>query len=774
LRQKRNEGVSLDKLMSKDTPTRDRWQKRSLKSALVLGAAVLIVLVLTTVTSGWLLYRAGLNDWKEDLSMLSTILTESTAQTLGSARLVLDGIAADLEQAKISDQTQLRKEVGTAHFARILDEKIRNLPQIAAAAVVDASGQVIALSREFPAPLINVSDREYFIHHVQDLSRQEYVSEVNTARYNGTQNFYMSQRLNGKDGRFLGIIVVALPSAFFERFFANISKEKPFSITLYRSDYKPLATNYFSGSANTDLVQRPSVAEPKEARRLLTSEHQDGGKAVFYQNAYSLGIQRVVRDNPVLVDISVTGAVYFEEWLQSMYPVIAVAAVSLVALIAAFLIALRLLKRRDEDAQVAIHLKGEADAANAAKSRFLAMVSHEIRTPMNGMLGLTELMLESDLSPLQKQYADGIHSASGGLVRIINDILDLSKIESGKMDLESVAFSPAHLVRDVVELYEPSARKKGLNLEVLNHCPPEILLFGDSARLAQVLGNLLSNAIKFTEAGYVSISAAVSPCQNGVHTLEFAIVDSGIGISDEAIKTLFEPFSQADNSIFRRFGGTGLGLTICKHLVEMMGGAITCQSTPGVSTTFEFQIKCIEAALATQPISGPSLNRMPVVDVSSRQVELPTPAREGQAGAAVSMPVAGIPALSILVAEDTEINRQLVRLLLGKLGVQPREAVNGKEAVEAVHAEKFDLIFMDCMMPMMDGYEATRLIRSYENGENLTRTPIVALTASAIEGDRQRCLDAGMDDYLSKPFSSTKLIEIINKWTGGDFRQKQQ
>lgn len=753
--------------MAENPLSKEHLSPRSLRTAFLLGAAVLILLVVTTVTSGWLLYRAGLDDWKEDLATISTILEESTAQTLGSARLVLDGIDADLAQLKIADEADLLREVGTEQFARILDEKIRNLPQIGAAAVVDSRGKVIALSREFPPPQISVADREYFLRQMSGSSLGAYVSEVNLSRYNGSESFYMSQRLSDKNGQFLGVAVIALPCAFFEHFFSNISKDKPFAITLYRSDYKRLATNDLSGKLS-DSTRKSISLEKVAVHQLLGQEQSSGKRAVFFLDAHRLGIQRSVRDNPVLIEISVTDSVYFDDWLHSMYPLIAVGTVSLAALVFVFFVVLRLLKKREEDAQTAILLKGEADSANEAKSRFLAMVSHEIRTPMNGMLGLTELMLESDLTPQQKQYADGIHGASRSLVRIINDILDLSKVESGRMDLESVAFSPVQLVQTVTELYEPSAKKKGLNLEVTNNCPPGLWLLGDPAKLTQILGNLLSNAIKFTESGQISMMLTVSQSQHELRTLEFTIIDSGIGISEEAIENLFEPFSQADNSISRRFGGTGLGLAICKNLAEMMGGMITCQSTQGLSTTFQFSLKCAEALTEGASLSGLPFARIPEADVSiSGMNSLEQKNDDAADDALVKGP-------RILLVEDTEINRQLVRLLLTKLGCPLREVVNGKEAVEAVRAEQFDLILMDCMMPVMDGYEATQLIRGYESELNLHRTPIVALTASAIEGDRQRCLDADMDDYLSKPFTSIKLTEMINKWIKFDCGKKQQ
>jgi signal transduction histidine kinase/CheY-like chemotaxis protein len=738
----------------------DRALGRARRTAIIIGVIVLALLATGTVASGWLLYKAGIDDWREDLGTLSTALAENTAQTLSSVHLVLDSIAADIELVKIANVMQLRQEFGSAQFGRMLDETIKGIPQISAIALIDRTGQLVALSHEYPAPSINVSDREYFRHHRDDPSVEDYLGEANIARYSGETNFYLTRRVNDSQGRFLGIIVVALPHSFFENFFAAVSKEKPFSIILYRTDYKPLAW-HVSAETKPVPVERGD-APPIEIKNLFAGNALRADEnARYYQDPRRLGIQRRVRDFPVLIEISITDTVYFDDWMQTMYPIITVSVVSILGLLTAFYFVLRQLNRREEDAEKAIILKNEADSANIAKSRFLAMVSHEVRTPMNGMLGLSDLLLETDLSLQQKHYADGIHTAANSLLRIINDILDLSKIESGRIDLECVPFRPKNLAQDVLELYEPLTKKKGLRLESSINCADDLFLLGDPARVSQILRNLLSNAIKFTQDGSVTLTMAVQNNENGFRTLTCSVIDSGIGIPLDAIDHVFEPFSQADSSISRRFGGTGLGLNICKNLVELMGGSISCSSVPGVSTSFRFYIKCLEVDKPKIPTSS-LVSQGEKVDETVPQSDLP-----GQSAldTVSSSPEANEQkSVRILVAEDADINRQLVRILLARLGYVPDEVINGQQALAAVRENAYDLILMDCMMPLMDGYEATRLIRARELDLTLNHTPIIALTASAIEGDRQRCLDAGMDDYLSKPFSPKTLTEIIQKW----------
>jgi len=738
------------------------------RSAVTLGVLLLGLLMTTLIVSGVLLYRASLNDWRNDLSTLSTVLAESTAQTMSSARLVIDSIQYDIEAANIDDELQLRQHVGSADFSQALREKIRGLPFISGVGISNADGRIIALSRVHPAPPLDLSDRDYYLHHSKSASTEDFLGETVNSRAAGVPTFYLSRRINDRQGRMLAIVVVALPCTFFEDFFSAVTKDKPFSILLSRQDEKALISTALVHATDAERDITP-LAELHPQR----PSNQDGRAPYYFMQQHWLGIHRPVRNAPMFLEIGVTDKVYFGEWLESMYPLMLVAAISLVGLIGGFAVALRQAQRREQDAALAMQLKEEADSANEAKSRFLAMVSHEIRTPMNGILGLSELLMESGLSSKQRHYADSIHNASSGLVRIINDILDFSKIESGKLDLEEVAFHPARLARDVAELYRPSIHNREVEFDLRIDCDESLCLVGDPSRLKQVLGNLLSNAIKFTPAGHVRLSMSARKEESGLNRwrLFFAVADSGIGITPEALAQLFQPFTQADNTISRRFGGTGLGLAISKNLVELMGGKIACHSVPGQSTRFSFDILCAEGA---QPLPGAgSPSPSPVLTASTVQAEqapaaslsAQRPVQEAPSpGAPASLPSTVMNGARILVAEDTDINRQLLRILLARRGCVLQEVENGLLAVDAIRHGQYDLVLMDCMMPIMDGYQATAEIRAIEQAQGRPRTPIVALTASAIEGDRQRCLDAGMDDYLSKPFTQVGLMNTVEKW----------
>ncbi|CAK0779570.1 two-component system, NarL family, sensor histidine kinase EvgS [Gammaproteobacteria bacterium] len=386
-----------------------------------------------------------------------------------------------------------------------------------------------------------------------------------------------------------------------------------------------------------------------------------------------------------------------------------------------------------------------AKAANVAKSRFLATMSHEIRTPMNGILGMAQMLLMPDLKDYERHdYARTILNSGRMLLTLLNDILDLSKVEAGKVMLESTALNPQQILSEITALFTEIARSKSLALDSVWTGPADQRYLGDSNRLRQMLSNLVGNAIKFTPQGQIRIEVREVKREGEYATLEFAVSDTGIGIPKEAQTRLFEPFSQADSLTTRKYGGTGLGLSIVRGLAQLMDGEGGCESEPGQGSRFWFRIRVRLVAAGTNSRQANRLN------AEDDPAVLPT-RFSGR----------------VFVVEDNAINRKVIEAMLKQFGVMVELTSDGQQALDAIRGgDPADLILMDVHMPVMDGYAATQQIRQWETETGKPRRPIIALTADAFEEDRQRCLASGMDDFLSKPILFDPLKRMLNRWLG--------
>ncbi len=394
------------------------------------------------------------------------------------------------------------------------------------------------------------------------------------------------------------------------------------------------------------------------------------------------------------------------------------------------------------EAQAALReAKLAADAASAAKSRFLANMSHEIRTPMNGLLGMAELLLDEALAPRQRERVKLLQASGRTLVAIINDILDFSKIEAGRLALEDIAFDLRATIDQLMALHAVQADAKGLALRLDYTAPQSVALRGDPLRLKQVLGNLLGNAIKFTQSGSVDLRVAlqVDRAAGQPALLRVEVQDTGAGIPAEVATGLFQAFAQADASTTRRYGGTGLGLAIAKQLVDLMGGHIGLHSTVDQGSLFWVDLPCALADSAPQSVFGAGDD-----DDATRWL-----------------------GKRVLVVEDNAVNMILAQAQLERFGLTVSTAVDGAQALQAMSSQAFDVVLMDCQMPVMDGYEAVTQWRREEaerRSEWLPRTPVIALTANTMVGDRERSLAAGFDDHLGKPYSRAGLQRVLRLW----------
>ena len=732
-----------------------RGPESASRAAGAVGSIVVVALLVLALASVWQLRVQAFAQARSVAEDHALALAEHAKQVLSAADFAADGVARMIEGRHLKGDEDLAAYFGNELHQQLLAARQASFEAIDAISVVDRHGRLVSSSRAYPPPEVNLADTEAFLLARSGQWPGPHVARPTRNRVTGEWTFYLARRLSDDAGGFEGMVAVGLSPKYFSRFYAALRLDRAdprpdiTAMSLLRGDGTVLARAPFDENSLGHRISRRGAYSQSLLQPELNPGDYEPWEAEPAERERLMLVSRQVDGFPVLVSVAASEELYLADWRRQARGVAWFAGAATLFLLGTFSTLVQVLRRRERYLQEVERLRATAEQASRAKSNFLATVSHEVRTPLNGILGTADLLVRASLGPREHQLARTLLVSGRNLLSIINDILDLTKIEADEIEVDIAPFDPRAMLRDVLSLFGSYAAGKGLSLTL--HVDEDVPsgVAGDAKRVKQVLGNLVGNAIKFSDRGEVHVVLRAVADTGRVGLLRFEVHDQGVGIPPEARERIFQPFAQADSTISRRFGGTGLGLAISRRLVQLMGGRIDFESTPDRGTRFWVELPLPEVP---GPVADPHVHQhSDWTFAHSGAMPLEASAPESQAG-------------RVLVVEDNAVNALVVEAQLERLGCACDIAADGEEALRRLSTGDYELVLMDCMLPGISGFDVTRRWREIERRQQRRHLSIVALTANALASNVEQARAAGMDDFLTKPCTLDKLEAVLRRW----------